>query len=51
MGRSFSPSQDLGGTYSSDGNTIDFRSGRGDCLAIWLMEFDGANPRQLVTVP
>jgi Tol biopolymer transport system component len=51
MGRSFSPSQDLGGTYSPDGNSIAFMSDRGVCWSTWLMEADGANPRQLIPVP
>ena len=46
-----SPSQDLGGTYSPDGNTIAFMSDRGGGWGIWIMEADGANPRQLIAVP
>jgi Tol biopolymer transport system component len=44
------PSQDLGGSYSPDGNYIAFMTNRGG-WSIWIMEADGANPRQLMTVP
>ncbi len=45
-----SPSQDLGGTFSPDGNYIAFMSDRGG-WGIWIMEADSANPRLLVAVP
>jgi Tol biopolymer transport system component len=46
-----SPSQDLGATFSPDGSYIAFMSDRGGGWGIWIMEADGANPRQLVNVP
>jgi hypothetical protein len=46
-----SPSQDLGGSYSPEGNYIAFMSDRGGGWGIWIMEADGANPRHLVAVP
>lgn len=45
-----SPSLDLGGTFSPDGNYIAFMSNRSG-WGIWIMEADGANPRLLVAVP
>ena len=41
----------MGGTFSPDGNYIAFMSDRGGGWGIWIMEADGANPRQLVAVP
>ena len=46
-----SPGQELGGTFSPDGNYIAFMSDRGGGWGIWIMEADGANPRQLIAVP
>jgi hypothetical protein len=46
-----SPGQELGGTFSPDGNYIAFMSDRSGGWGIWIMEADGANPRQLIAVP
>jgi hypothetical protein len=46
-----SPSQELGATFSPDGNYIAFMSDRGGAWGIWIMESDGANPRLLVKAP
>jgi hypothetical protein len=46
-----SPSQDLGATFSPDGNYIAFMSDRGGGWGIWIMEADGANPQLLANVP
>jgi hypothetical protein len=46
-----SPIQDLGGSFSPDGNYIAFMSDRGGGWGIWIIEADGANPRQLIAVP
>ena len=45
-----SPSQDLGASFSPDGNYIAFMSDRGGGWGIWIMEADGANARELLPV-
>ncbi|MCB0257468.1 MAG: PD40 domain-containing protein, partial [Anaerolineae bacterium] len=46
-----SPSQDLGATFSPDGNYIAFMSNRDGGWGIWIMNADGSDPRKLLSVP
>jgi TolB protein len=45
------PGQDLGATFSPDGNYIAFMSDRGGGWGIRIMEVDGSDPSVLVKVP
>jgi hypothetical protein len=46
-----SPSQDLGATFSPDGNHIAFISDRDGGWGIWIMNTDGSNAEKLIAVP
>jgi Tol biopolymer transport system component len=46
-----SPSQDLGATFSPDGNHIAFISDREGGWGIWIMNTDGSNAEKLIAVP
>jgi WD40-like Beta Propeller Repeat/Bacterial SH3 domain len=45
------PAQDVGATYSPDGQSIAFISNRGGGWGIWVMNADGGSPRLLAAVP
>jgi Tol biopolymer transport system component len=46
-----SPSQDVGGTFSPDGQYVAFISNRDGSWAIWVMAAGGGQLRKLAAVP